>query len=335
MPDCTLCGVPITERFQRQWLEEFRVVWIESYDWSRTRISGVGIWHDDDNHGEVPEDPEKRHNDRSSRSRRRVDVIMTPSDPAMCTRNGVTNPWGYGFHASCWDILSKHSTADLGLLLTTCVSKTKSRDDLLDWEPDYWEHDYWEHDNWGHDYRGATSLMETDAIPIYDGYVPDLEGIPDEFRYDPCHIPSLDKAIIEAGRLRSDVYSSRLTPGEESLSKDTFSRLPPELLQLIAIILPTSDMYALRLASPAFAILELPERFWASRFQPGREFDYVFETSDHPVESWRALYSSLNIWAPAIPNISNRERVWQLVKDLQETPSWVSGVPFAGFSSGT
>ncbi|KAM0219279.1 hypothetical protein ACHAQD_006495 [Fusarium lateritium] len=250
---------------------------------------------------------------------------MTPSDPAMCTRDEVTNPWGYGFHTSCWDILSKHSTADLGLLLTTCVSKSKSRDDLLDWEHDYW----------GHEYRGATSLMETDSIPIYDWDVPDLNDIADEFRYDPCHIPNLDKAIIEASRLRSDVYSSRLTPSEESLSKDTFSRLSPELLQFIAIILPTSDIYALRLTSPAFATLELPERFWASRFQPGREFDYVFEALDHPVESWRALYSSLTIWAPAIPNIANRKRVWQLVKDFQETPSRVSGVPFAGFSSGT
>ncbi|KAM0248708.1 hypothetical protein ACHAP5_003198 [Fusarium lateritium] len=325
MPDCTLCGVPITERFHRQWLEEFRVVWIESYDWSTTRISGVGIWHDYDNHGEVPEDAENRHDDRSSRSRRVVDVIMTPSNPAMCTRNGVTNPWGYGFHASCWDILSKHSTADPGLLLTTCVSNSKSRGVLLDWEHDYW----------GHDYRGATSLMETDAIPMYDEDVPYLKDIPDEFRYDPYHIPNFDKAIIEAGRLRSDAYSSRLTLSEESLSKDTFSRLSPELLQLIAIILPTSDMYALRLTSPAFATLELPERFWASRFQPGREFDYIFEVLDHPVESWRALYSSLNVWAPAIPNIANRKRVWQLVKDFQETPAQVSGVPFAGVSSRT
>ncbi|KAG5767399.1 hypothetical protein H9Q73_014283 [Fusarium xylarioides] len=154
-------------------------------------------------------------------------------------------------------------------------------------------------------------------------------------RSDPYHVPGLVNAIEGAARLQNDVFLSRLEPTVQSLKNDSFSRLVPELLQNIVTLLPTSDVHSLRLASPVFATLELPERFWASRFQPGREYDHLPEVHDRPPQSWRALYHSLRIWTRGIPSMANRKRVWGLAKRLQATLSQLDGVSCKGDPLGT
>ncbi|KAG5805356.1 hypothetical protein H9Q71_010074 [Fusarium xylarioides] len=154
-------------------------------------------------------------------------------------------------------------------------------------------------------------------------------------RSDPYHVPGLVNAIEGAARLQNDVFLSRLEPTGQSLKNDSFSRLVPELLQNIVTLLPTSDVHSLRLASPVFATLELPERFWASRFQPGREYDHLPEVHDRPPQSWRALYHSLRIWTRGIPSMANRKRVWGLAKRLQATLSQLDGVSCKGDPLGT
>ncbi|KAF5247609.1 hypothetical protein FANTH_6360 [Fusarium anthophilum] len=121
----------------------------------------------------------------------------------------------------------------------------------------------------------------------------------------------------------------------QCLKSDTFSRLAPELLQAIVILLPTSDVRSVRLVSPVFATLELPESFGASSFQLGHEFDYLPEVHDRPPESWMALYHSLNIWAHEILSLVNRRRVSGLAKRLQATLTQMDYVCCQGSPLGT
>ncbi|EXA34528.1 hypothetical protein FOVG_14504 [Fusarium oxysporum f. sp. pisi HDV247] len=172
-------------------------------------------------------------------------------------------------------------------------------------------------------------------MPIRSSCFRSLEAIPQTFRSDPYHVPGLVNAINGAARLQNDVFLSHLEPTVQSLQSDSFSRLVPELLQAIVIHLPTSDVRSLRLASPVFATLELSERFWASRFQPGHEFEHLPEVYDRRPESWRALYLSLKIWSRGIPSMANRRRVWGLAKRLQATLTQLDGVSCQGSALGT
>ncbi|WJG37355.1 uncharacterized protein FOBCDRAFT_246175 [Fusarium oxysporum Fo47] len=141
-----------------------------------------------------------------------------------------------------------------------------------------------------------------------------LEAIPQTFRSDPYHVPGLVNAINGAARLQNDVLS-HLEPTVQSLQSD--------------------NVRSLRLASPVFATLELSERFWASRFQPGHEFEHLPEVHDRPPESWRDLYLFLKIWARGIPSMANRQRVWGLAKRLQATLTQLDGVSCQGSALGT
>ncbi|EXM18765.1 hypothetical protein V3481_017665 [Fusarium oxysporum f. sp. vasinfectum] len=172
-------------------------------------------------------------------------------------------------------------------------------------------------------------------MPIRSSCFRSLEAIPQTFRSDPYHVPGLVNAINGAARLQNDVFLSHLEPTVQSLQSDSFSRLVPELMQAIVIHLPTSDVRSLRLASPVFATLELSERFWASRFQPGHEFEHLPEVYDRRPESWRALYLSLKIWSRGIPSMANRQRVWGLAKRLQATLTQLDGVSCQGSALGT
>lgn len=163
--------------------------------------------------------------------------------------------------------------------------------------------------DWGHNYGGAAVLRRNREIPTLGSRFSDLAAIPQDLRSDPLDIPSLAKAIKYSIRLQADAFRSRLSPDNLNLAGDKFSRLSPELLQLIATLLPTHDVRSVRLASPVFAILSLPEKFWASRFEQGNEFDHIPEVLHDPPESWRALYLSLQTWAYDNPGVANRRRV--------------------------
>ncbi|WZH47558.1 uncharacterized protein QYS62_008714 [Fusarium acuminatum] len=281
---CTLCGVHTTGQPGETWLQEFRAIWVESDLVNHVAVSGVGKLSNSVNEfaGTAPDDPKKRYNDDAGPGTT-IDVALTPSKPTIFTRSldEDVSAWGYGFHASCWDILTKYSTPNLGHLFAVCVSMPTGQEAFL---------------NWGHDYGGAT-ILEKD---------------------------------FETARLQNDVFLSRINFNDEALTKDPFSRLFPDILQLITELLSTSEIHAVRLASPVFASLKLSERFWTSRFQPGHEFEYIPEVIDHPPESWRAFYLSLQIWALDNPSMANRKRIWDLAKTLHGLLSQMEDAPCQG-----
>ncbi|CZR45192.1 uncharacterized protein FPRO_15633 [Fusarium proliferatum ET1] len=316
MKYCTLCGIPFTRRLNEDWIENVRAVWIEGDSWNRTAVSGVGRWgeFDDIPSVTVPTNPQIRHNGQSGPGNT-IEVDLTPDDPTLCTDPDGGIAWGYGFHESCWSIFTKNYTPNLDALFAACLSTPTGATTLLDW---------------GHDYGGASKIEQMFDMPVRASCFRSLHDIPHVFRSDPYQVPGLIYAIEGAVRLQTDAFLSRLEPTVTSLKSDSFSRLVPEILQSIVILLPTSDVHSLRLASPVFATLELPERFWASRFQPGHEFEYLPEVHDRSPQSWRAFYHSLKIWTQGIPSMVNRRRVWGLAKRLQATLTQMDGVSCQG-----
>ncbi|KAF5619483.1 hypothetical protein F52700_11766 [Fusarium sp. NRRL 52700] len=272
------------------WLQEFRAIWVESDLLSNVAVSGVGRWGNsyDEFSGTAPVDPKNRYDDDAGPGTT-IDVALTPHKPTIFTRllDENISAWGYGFHASCWNIFTKDSTPNLGHLFAACLSMPTGQEPFL---------------NWGHDYGGASILKKPFKVPTRDTRFPDPRTIPNLFRSNPFHIPALARAIQQTTRLQNDVFLSRINFSAEALTKDPFFRLSPDILQLITMLLSTSEIHAVRLASSVFASLKLSERFWASRFQPGHEYEYIPEIIDHPPESWRAFYLSLQIWALDDPN---------------------------------
>ncbi|KAF5717108.1 hypothetical protein FMUND_5926 [Fusarium mundagurra] len=315
MKYCTLCGLPFTRSLNEDWIEKGRVVWIEGTSWNYTAVSGVGRWgdYDDEAFFTVPIDRQSHHDNQSGLGPN-IEVWLTPSNPATCCMY-PDDAWGYGFHESCWSIFTKNYRPNLNVLFAVCLSMPTDGETLLDW---------------GHDYGGASKIGRVCDMPVRTTCFRSWASVPTVLRSDPYHIPSLVKAIEGAVRLQNNVFLSRLKSTVKCLKKDIFSRLAPELLQAILTHLATSDVHSIRLASSVFATLELPESFWASRFQPGHEFDYLPEVHDKPPESWMALYHSLNIWARDVPSLVNRQRVWGLAKRLQATLTQIEGVPCQG-----
>ncbi|KAF4442085.1 hypothetical protein FACUT_2309 [Fusarium acutatum] len=300
---------------------QFAVV-IEGTNWNRTAVSGVGRWgeYDDDPDVNLPVDRQSRYNSESDPGPT-IEVGLTPSNITVYLKpDAADETWGYGFHESCWSILTKNYKPNLNVLFAACLSMPTDTNTLLDW---------------GHDYAGVSSVKQQFDMPVRSSCFQSLETIPQVLRSDPYNVPGLVSATEGAARLQNDVFLSRLEPTVQSLKTDSFSRLVPELLQTIVTLLPTSEVHSLRLASPIFATLELPERFWAPRFQPGHEFDHLPKVHDRPPQSWRALYHSLKIWTRGIPSMANRQRVWGLAKGLQATLTQLDGVSCHGFPLGT
>ncbi|RBQ66505.1 hypothetical protein FVER14953_21323 [Fusarium verticillioides] len=148
------------------------------------------------------------------------------------------------------------------------------------------------------------------------------------FGYDYGNIASMNyEGDIE---VLQDAFQSILDRSTLSADKDVFNYFPPEILERIVMFLPSPDVHSLRLASRVFATLSLSERFWASRFIEGHEFDYLPEVFATPPTSWRALYLSLHIWASENSGMGNRSRVWLSVKDLHETLGQMKNVECLG-----
>ncbi|KAF5622077.1 uncharacterized protein FTJAE_11044 [Fusarium tjaetaba] len=99
-------------------------------------------------------------------------------------------------------------------------------------------------------------------------------------------------------------------------SLDLFSKLSTELNHCIINLLDNVSLCNLRLASKAVANLskptELPQTFWASRFNYDREMDF-FPTDYKRTETWRDLYFNVKDAlrdTSSAGHMTNRRRIW-------------------------
>jgi hypothetical protein len=97
---------------------------------------------------------------------------------------------------------------------------------------------------------------------------------------------------------------------------DCFSTLPWEILEAIAINLPTVDVLNLRQVSKTFLPVLTSHTFWASRFEPGHDRDFIFEMRNNNEPSdWITLYRVTN-HTHSSPGLKNRRRIWVLIRAL-------------------
>ncbi|KAH6976482.1 hypothetical protein BKA56DRAFT_658380 [Ilyonectria sp. MPI-CAGE-AT-0026] len=305
---CVLCGVPITRRLHEPWLREFRAVWIEDDKWDNVKLSGVGTCDENDDvvTGTVPSDPHRRYDDPIDPNPL-IEVELKTFNLAYLvhpeTSRYEPEPfWGWACHSSCWNILNTEFTPNLRLLFEICLSMPIGVDSIMDW---------------GHNYGEVVALQRNHEIPILGRRFSALASIPQDLRSDSFDIPSLATAIRHSVRLRNDAIESRLS--RQPQAGDTFSRLSPELLQLIATLLLTSDVRSIGLISSAFAILSLPEKFWASRFKRGNEFDLflVARPQMKSCEDEVSLRESSKNHFKYMKHEMNKHRVVSLVKLCQ------------------
>ncbi|KAI9154751.1 hypothetical protein HJFPF1_07308 [Paramyrothecium foliicola] len=112
-----------------------RILYVKGHDWDNVKLSGVGACMGDVRF-RAPSDASQRHNDQDLDADSviplvlNVDVLVDEETLEFAYHEDF---WGYGFHAACWDILTRISEPDYGCFFRLCMS-TPSWQGFLDWE---------------------------------------------------------------------------------------------------------------------------------------------------------------------------------------------------------
>jgi hypothetical protein len=120
---------------------------------------------------------------------------------------------------------------------------------------------------------------------------------------------------------------------EGDVSGGYFTKLPAEVRESILILLPSKDVRSLCATVRAFAEIELSQKFWASRFSPGFEFDCILEARK-PVlvqnyRSWKHLFFGLSSLLDNLA-LRNRKRIWGLLRPFASILRTYSGIQCDG-----
>ncbi|KAH8648593.1 hypothetical protein BX600DRAFT_502978 [Xylariales sp. PMI_506] len=109
-------------------------------------------------------------------------------------------------------------------------------------------------------------------------------------------------------------------------SPGLFSRLPPEIIHRILVLLPSIDVCHARLSSREIAAVssDLPPSFWESRFDPDREMGFALsqeQANRNEWKPWRQLYLMYQeaMHAPSFEGLRNRKRIWKCVGEFATT----------------
>ncbi|CAH0031644.1 unnamed protein product [Clonostachys rhizophaga] len=229
----------------------------------------------------------------------------------MDCHSSSENHLRYGFpaHANCWILLQKvysPTPVPYDMLFNVCKSlEGPEPDRILDW---------------GHDYGGA--LLVTYGDRVEGRNVDDIRDTPGFFHHDPFSSDEIEGLLRRSSETPPSGAEVSL---ETSVLKDSLASLPSDVRFLIANLLPTDDLHALRLASRAFYFIFHEQSYWALRFVPGGERDWLFEaTGIAKVQKvdWRALYKTTSHFEWLPPSLRNRSRIWNFAKLIKDaTPS--------------
>ncbi|KAJ5614721.1 hypothetical protein N7528_008375 [Penicillium herquei] len=135
--------------------------------------------------------------------------------------------------------------------------------------------------------RGSRELAR--ELMGIDAHTPDFSSIDSRIeRYFP---QGALRDAMNAFPRTDPILDTQAVQGRLVSNTDCFSRLPPELRQMVACHLPTRDMLHLRLASRAMAPVFHERTFWKSRFKLHEERGYMncFARNDFP-HSWMMVY---------------------------------------------
>lgn len=273
-------------------------------DTSGTFVSGVGYREDsNDTVWAAPTDPNLRWDDERSRGASTDFGVM---------RHSWSSSHGFVTHDACWRLLKTAflpvgDEVPLKRLLDICESLPFPLPGLGVY--------------WGHNYGNLIVDIEDQGLfpweedYLDESYHPETELYAKE---DPYHVSDIPALLLMRTK-----YPSGWSISTPSRNKDFFSKLPLELLENIALRLPTRSALSLRHVSKVFFPLLYSQTFWASRFEANGDRGFMFEKweyRDTPGDAtdWLSLYRLTSL-ARCSPGLKNRKRVWDLLGRLVET----------------
>jgi hypothetical protein len=338
---CFLCGSPIDESDRLpNWMGQFRALYTVLKEWDSARVSRVSERRPESDLVPLDESITKavEHLDLAQPTidGDSIKIHLSPTHfgepyppPPPLTPQPV---WGFALHASCWSLLmmnyprlKSEPAACVQALFDLCRSQPISRGTI----------------DWGHDYGGLfhRTSESHELLLGEDDELERTEPLPALSTYDPFHVSQLSAQIPTPSSLRGTQSVSRSCFNDQmpaNRSVDPFHRLPLEIATEIIMLLSSTDVVSLRLASKTFARMTLLDCFWRSRFWPGREFSYLFEYASLKHVPARELFDTVRSLQHH-PAVSNRRRVWSLasfISNLAETrraSSPCGGVPCQSF----
>lgn len=224
-----------------------------------------------------------------------TDVIPVMQQPPENGRHGFV------LHDACWDLLRKAFEPDnvpIERLLQICRSLPFPLRGIGVC--------------WGHDYGGLTLFDNQGHYPWEDRLMEPYKS--ETYQYakaNPCAVPEMFELLTTASQMPPDLVLER--PGQ-----DCFSMLPWEILEAIAVNLRTGDALSLCRSSRSFLPLLTSQTFWASRFEAGRDRDFIFEARNkRESRDWIGLYR-LTSRVHSSPALNNRRRIWALISQLKK-----------------
>ncbi|WAO95896.1 Hypothetical protein NCS54_01354300 [Fusarium falciforme] len=301
---CALCGLNIPSNNSSLWTSKFRAVYTDKENWNQTRLSGVGTINNDG--AKAPRDSKRRFDDDDIQP---TDLITIDLATRCFNKFIGPNPsaqepgfWGFGFHASCWGILTHLFQPSLNHLLQACLSFPLRDRGILDW---------------GHTYGGAIVIKEDDGLPMLLPRYFRGANTMDPMRQDPFNL----SAILELARSAIPEHpidkTSAIEVSCQASGVDPFNSLPPELIAAILEFVPSRYVLCVKLASRPFAACPLTESFWASRFLEGNDFHHVFEVWKSKPKSWASMHQALR-GIRHHRKLLSRKRVWDLSLKLRD-----------------
>ena len=173
---------------------------------------------------------------------------------------------------------------------------------MLDWDHAYGIPSYIDDDDFrweiSHGMGGLDDYHPVGPFPRICGYDPSVR---------PSHQPRTEVVPIIAQSMYQYRQSS-ICP-----DKSVFAKLPWEIRELIARLLPTKTALQLRLASRSFRPLIDSQSFWASRFERDNDRGHLFEFAGTKRFDWPSLYWHLSSKRCSY-GLRNRNRIWKLLK---------------------
>lgn len=265
-------------------------------DPSGSFVSGVGCR---DEHGEAtwtaPSDPTMRWDDD--------DCLFLASDELPVMRQHPLNGrHGFVLHDACWYLLQRaFQPCEIPLmrLLEVCESLPfpLRRNGVC----------------WDHDYGSLLVFDDQDHYPWEERLVKHFHS-PRTLSYakeNPYNVPDIPALL-----LMHLEHPPKWLP--KSQRHDCFSRLPWEIIEAIAINLPTDDALGLRRVSKAFLPLLSSDIFWRSRFEASGDRGFMFEKwKSRDSTDWMSLYR-LTGHAHNSRGLQNRRRIWDLIRPLAD-----------------
>ncbi|KAI8955581.1 hypothetical protein F4801DRAFT_574328 [Xylaria longipes] len=341
---CGYCGVGHRHGwvFDSHWSTYYRAIYCVGSNSDDPRLSGLAYYREQDENNYLPPEAHQRYDDLHLDPLKLITIqSVTPPGPDVPDSEKQRYAWGFRFHDSCWRLIEQASIPEpVNLKMLWRILRSVPHSSHLP----FWGH------NFGGLYLGGRRTYQGGNHFVLLGGVSNLM-IPSAY-YDPFEVPELKTRLAQTriktvGAIPVNENSRPLlpSPAAAAASFDPFSRLPPELRELVLTFVATEDILSFRLSSRVIAATPLSQYFFKSRFWPGRELEVFFDAfllgpSDRAGIDWWELYrlskeriknnlvglgerNRLRIWKQTVRPLTQAVEEVARLSDLKGKSDWL------------